>query len=123
MSQANQVNLNNAGPIVKKNLMLTAAAAPSNTEKTETPMSPMPAVQENLPIPNTMPVVTSASPMAGPSATDNSPKTDENANNVQNEASKEPQLSAEVSFEENHVRIVFQRGMSIHVVEVPFPEI
>ena len=49
---------------------------------------------------------------------------DENANDVQtNEAGKKPQLSAEVSFEENHVRIVFQRGMSIHVVEVPFPEI
>ena len=54
----------------------------------------------------------------------NSNNIDENANDVQtNEAGKKPQLSAEVSFEENHVRIVFQRGMSIHVVEVPFPEI
>ena len=64
-----------------------------------------------------MPVVTSANSVDGPPATDNNgPKTDENANNVQTESSdfkteatKEPQLSAEVSFEENHVRIVFQR--------------
>ena len=34
---------------------------------------------------------------------------DENANDIQDEAGKKPQLSAEVSFEENHVRIVFQR--------------
>jgi len=131
MNTANQMSLNNAGSIVKKNLMLTAAAAPTNTDKTETPMIPMSTDQENAPNPNPMPVVTSANSVDGTPATDNNgPKTDENANNVQTESSdfkteatKEPQLSAEVSFEENHVRIVFQRGMSIHVVEVPFPEI
>ena len=66
-----------------------------------------------------MPAVTSANiPLAGPNAA----VTDENANDVKKEAEKKPQLSAEVSFEENHVRIVFQKGTSIHVVEVPFPE-
>merc|ERR1712193_217443 len=104
MSHANQMSLNNAGPIVKKNLMLTAAAAPGNNEKTETPMTPMSDMQENLPIPSTMPVVTSANSVPEPMATDDSPKTEENANKVQNEiekgleiikteAKQEPQLS------------------------------
>ena len=56
--------------------------------------------------PTPRPAVTSANvPMAGPNAA-----TDENANDVKKEAEKKPQLSAEVSFEENHVRIVFQKG-------------
>ena len=36
---------------------------------------------------------------------------------------KKPPLTAQVSFEDQHVRIVFQRNSNIHVVEVPFPEI
>ena len=45
--------------------------------------------------------------------TTNANNIDENAYDVQNnEAGKEPQLSAEVSFEENQDRIVFQRCMS-----------
>ena len=36
---------------------------------------------------------------------------------------KKPPLTAQVSFEDQHVRIVFQRNSNIHVVEVPFPDI
>ena len=56
-------------------------------------------------------------------------KTDENANNVKMEgkntetAEKKPPMTAQVSFEDNHVRIVFTRAINIHVVEVPFPDI
>ena len=39
------------------------------------------------------------------------------------EGSKKPPLTAQVSFEDQHVRIVFQRNSNIHVVEVPFPDI
>ena len=39
------------------------------------------------------------------------------------EIPKKPPLTAQVSFEDQHVRIVFQRNSNIHVVEVPFPDI
>ena len=50
-------------------------------------------------------------------------KNDKIEKNSENSGEKKPPLTAQVSFEDNHVRIVFQRAMSIHVVEVPFPEI
>ena len=37
-------------------------------------------------------------------------------------AEKKPPMTAQVFFETNQVRIVFQRASNIHVVEVPFPE-
>lgn len=60
---------------------------------------------------------------------------DENANDVKkekkeeavtpisaNEKEKKPPMTAQVSFEDNHVRVVFTRALKIHVVEVPFPD-
>ena len=87
-----------------------------------TPPTPMPPAS---PPPAIIPAVSGSTTTITKNDTiTNANNIDENANDVQtNEAGKKPQLSAEVSFEENHVRIVFQRGMSIHVVEVPFPEI
>jgi hypothetical protein len=36
---------------------------------------------------------------------------------------KKAPMTAQVSFEDNHVRIVFQRATNVHVVEVPFPDL
>lgn len=49
--------------------------------------------------------------------------TDENANIKKEITVKKPAMTAQVSFEENHVRIVFTRLRNIHVVEVPFPDL
>lgn len=139
---ANHMGMNNSNPMPQQNMMFTPAAA--SAEKAETTMVPnsMAPVPDNsndiappMTTPTSMPPA-STSPAIVPAVSGstttitkndtitNANNIDENANDVQtNEAGKKPQLSAEVSFEENHVRIVFQRGMSIHVVEVPFPEI
>ncbi len=45
-----------------------------------------------------------------------------NVNATGNANGKTP-MTAQVSFEENFVKIVFQRGESLHVVQVPFPDI
>lgn len=135
--QMNQQMNNNHANMIGNNVN---NAGESNAVVQISPQQPVNNFTATLPDPIAPDPIAASTSNETPVPSATTAVTDENANDVKiekkeeastaappqvstNDKEKKPPMTAQVSFEDNHVRVVFTRALNIHVVEVPFPDI